>query len=178
EGAHTGTGAQRVGARQRRALDLDQQVDRYAFGMRGQVRERDDHADAILGALAHADDAAAADVDAGVAHVAERVEAVLVGARGDDRAVVFRRSVEVVVVVVEAGGLETPRLALREHAERGAGFEPDRFDARDHLAHLVEVAVLRLAPGRPHAEAAGAPGFRRPRPGADGRDGPEPFARV
>ncbi len=72
------------------------------------------------------------------------------------------------VVVVEAGGLETPRLALREHAERGAGLEPDRFDARDHLAHLVEVAVLRLAPGRPHAEAARARVFRRPRLGDDG----------
>src|SRR2546429_3739535 len=136
--------------------------------MRGQVRERDDHADAILGTLAHADDAAAADVDAGVAHVAERVEAVLVGARRDDGAVIFRRGVEGVVVVVEAGGPETPRPALRGHAERGAGLEPDRFDARDHLAHLVEVAVLRLAPRRAHAEAARARAFRRPRLGADG----------
>ena len=44
----------------------------------------------------------------------------------------------------------------REHAERGAGLEPERLDARDHLADLVEIAVLGLAPGRAHAEAARA----------------------
>jgi hypothetical protein len=49
-------------------------------------------------------------------------------------AVIFRRGIEVVVVVVEAGRLETARLALREHAERGAGLQPDRFDACDHRA--------------------------------------------
>ena len=52
--------------------------------------------------LAHADDAAAADVHAGVAHALERVEPVLVVARGDDLAVELGRGVEVVVVVVEA----------------------------------------------------------------------------
>src|SRR5215813_6606058 len=143
--------------------------------MRGQVRERHNHADAILGALAHADDAAAADVDAGVAHVAERVEAVLVGARGDDGAVIFRRGVEIVVVVVEAGHLETPRLARRQHAARGAGLEPDRFYAYDHLAHVVEVAVFRLAPRRSHAEAARGRALRRPRLGDDGIDAHQPF---
>ena len=55
--------------------------------------------------LAHADDAAAADVDAGVAHVVERIQAVLIGARGDDLPVELRRGVEVVVVVIEAGVL-------------------------------------------------------------------------
>ena len=64
-------------------------------------------------ALAHADDAAAADVDAGVAHMRQRVEAVLIGAGGDDLAVEFRRGVEVVVVIVEAGRLEPLRLVGR-----------------------------------------------------------------
>jgi len=68
--------------------------------------------------LAHADDAAAADVNAGLAHMLERVEAVLIGARGDDGAVIFRRGVEVVVVVVEAAAFEPERLGLRQHAER------------------------------------------------------------
>ena len=49
--------------------------------MRGQARQRRDHADAILARLAHADDAAAADMDAGAAHVVERLQAILVGAR-------------------------------------------------------------------------------------------------
>ena len=135
-----------------------------------QIRKRRDHADAILGTLAHADDAATADVDAGVAHVTERVEAVLIGARGDDRAVVFRRGIEVVVVVIEAGRLETPRLVLREHAERGAGLEPNRLDAFNHLADVVEIAILGLAPRRPHAEAARARTLGRLRLGDDGID--------
>ena len=54
-------------------------------------------------ALAHADDAAAADRDAGLAHVRERLEAIVVGARRDDLAVELGRGVEVVVVGGEAG---------------------------------------------------------------------------
>src|SRR5262249_58507928 len=122
-----------------------------------------DHADASLEVFAHADDAAAADVDAGRTHVAERVEPILIGARGDDRAIVLGRGVEVVVVIVEAGCLEAQRLLRREHAERGAGLEPERPDARDHRADLVKIAVLWFAPGRAHAEAAGAGVLRRPR---------------
>src|SRR5262249_20081214 len=157
-------------ARQRRTLDLDQHVDRHTFGMDGQARKRRDHADAIIGALTHPDDAAAADVDAGLAHVAERVEAVLIGARGDDRAVIFRRGIEVVVVIVEAGRLEPPRLVLRPPSERGAGPEPDRFDTFAHRADLLEIAVLRLAPRRAHAEAARTRALGRPRLGEDGID--------
>ena len=71
----------RLAVAQRRAFDLHQHVDRHAFGMDGQGRERMDHADAVLAALAHADDAAAADIDAGVAHFVQRVEAVLIGPR-------------------------------------------------------------------------------------------------
>jgi hypothetical protein len=56
--------------------------------------------------VAHADDAAAASLQAGIAHVLQRVQAVLVLARVDDRIVVVRRGVEVVVVVVQAGVLQ------------------------------------------------------------------------
>ena len=69
------------------------------------------------------------------------------------------------VVVVETGRLQPSRLLVGQHAERGAGLEPHRFDALDHLAHLVEIAILGLAPGRAHAEAAGAGALRRPRLG-------------
>ena len=58
--------------------------------------------------------------------------------------------------------------AAGQHAERGAGFEPERFHALDHRADLVEVAVLRLAPGRAHAEAAGAGLLGRARLGEHG----------
>ena len=60
------------------------------------------------------------------------------------------------VVVIEAGCLQPSGLRVRQHAERDAGLEPHRAHALDHGADLVEVAVLRLAPGRAHAEAAGA----------------------
>jgi hypothetical protein len=45
-----------------------------------------------------------------LAHALQRVEAVLVGARGDDLAVELGRGVEVVVVVVEPGVLQLLRL--------------------------------------------------------------------
>ena len=47
------------------ALDRHQRVDRHAFGMARQRRERVDEADAVLARLAHADDPAAADRDPG-----------------------------------------------------------------------------------------------------------------
>jgi hypothetical protein len=53
-----------------RALDLHQHIGRYAFRMHRQAGERRDHADAILRRFAHADDAAAAGIDAGRAHSA------------------------------------------------------------------------------------------------------------
>jgi hypothetical protein len=87
------------------------------------------------------------------AHGGERVEPVPIGARGDDLPVILRRGVEVVVVVVEAAGLQARGLRGREHAERGASFEPKCLHRLNHLAHRAEVALLRLAPGRAHAEA-------------------------
>ena len=58
---------------------------------------------ALRARLAHADDASAADADAGRADALERVEAILVAARRDHLAVELGRGVEIVVVVVEAG---------------------------------------------------------------------------
>lgn len=55
------------------------------------------HADAVIPALAHA----AADMDAGVAHMFQRIESILISARGDDLAIEFRRGI--VVVVIKAG---------------------------------------------------------------------------
>ena len=86
----------------------------------------------------------------------ERLEAILIGARGDDLAIKLRRRIEVVIVEVEAGVLEPPRLSVGQHAERDAALEPQRLDARDHGADLLDVAVLGRAPGGAHAEPAGA----------------------
>src|SRR5215467_2097928 len=140
--------------RKRRAFDLDQPVDRHRFRMCRQIGELGDHADAVLARLAHADDAAAAHVNARVAHVAERIKSLLVSARRDDLAVELGRRIKVVIVVVEASRLELLRLLGGEHAEGCAGLEPERTHTLDHRADLVEVTLLRLAPSRTHAEAA------------------------
>ena len=107
-------GSSRARIGERRALDLDQHVDRHAFRM----CSAGSPARAIMPtrsvtAFAHADDAAAADIDAGVAHRRQRFQPVLIGAGGDDLAVEFRRGVEIVVVVIEPGILQARGLRLR-----------------------------------------------------------------
>ena len=98
---------------------------------------------------------------------------VLVGAGGDDLAVVLLRGVEVVVVRGQARLLEPLRLAVGEHAQRAARLHAQRAHALHHLQHRVELrAVLHLAPGGAHAEAGGA----RPRAPAAPPPAPRPPA--
>ena len=66
----------RSALRERRAGNGDQHVDRHALGVLGQVCKRHQHVDAVLGLLAHADDAAGAHLDARVAHARQRLEAI------------------------------------------------------------------------------------------------------
>ena len=88
---------------ERRARDADQQVDRARFRDADRATRAAQQAAAVVAALAHADDAAAADGDPGAPHARERREPVVVRARRDDVAVELRRRVEVVVVGGEAG---------------------------------------------------------------------------
>ena len=53
---------------QRRAWHGDKRVDRHALGMRIEIGERLEQPGTVLDAFAHADDAAAADLDAGAPH--------------------------------------------------------------------------------------------------------------
>src|SRR3546814_1318820 len=71
--------------------------------MHRQVRKLAQQLGAIMLLFAHADDAAAADLDAGATHVIERIETILVRACADDLAVELRRGIEIVVVVIEPG---------------------------------------------------------------------------
>src|SRR5260370_554407 len=90
--------------------------------------------------------------------------------RTTDLGIVMRAAgmgVEVVVGVVEAGLLGASGLGGIEHAERGGGLEPERLDAFDHGADLIEIALLRRAPSRAHAEPARARALRGPRLGDD-----------
>src|SRR3546814_10204027 len=83
--------------------------------MHRQVRKLAQQLGAIMLLFAHADDAAAADLDAGATHVIERIETILVRACADDLAVELRRGIEIVVVVIEPGVGQT--IGLRRSEE-------------------------------------------------------------
>src|SRR3546814_9290233 len=70
--------------------------------MGGQGGQAVQQADAVFRLFAEPDDATAADLHAGVAHMGQRIQSILVGTRGDDGAVMLGRGIEIVVVVVEA----------------------------------------------------------------------------
>ena len=72
---------------QRRAFDLHQAVDRHRLRIRIEVGELGDESGASPSRFAHADDAAAADVDAGGADAIQRIQPVAIITRGDDLAV-------------------------------------------------------------------------------------------
>ena len=164
----TSSQANRVAMLQRRALHHHERVDRHALGLRALPGELEQEIDAVVVALAHPEDAAAADLDSCVPDMAQRREAVVVAARGDDRLVEVPAGVEIVVVVVEARRAQPLGLTEIEHPEGGAALEPERLDRADHLDDLVERrAVGRLPPRRADAEAVGA---ARPRPRRGGRD--------
>ena len=125
--------------------------------MRGLGGQHLEQGGAVAVALAHADDAAATQLDPGAAHHRQGVQPVLVGAGADDPAVELGAGVEIVVVGGEAGLGQPRRLMGLEHAEGDAGLHADGVDSAHHLDHGVELgAVAHLAPCRAHAEARGA----------------------
>ena len=108
----------------------------------------------------HADDPAAAHVQSGVAHFAQRVEAVVLRARADHLAVELRRGVDVVVVVIETRGFQLRRLPGLQQSERGAGFHAEPAHRLHHFHHAIEITLLRASPRGAHAEARRAFLFR------------------
>ncbi len=56
------------------------------------------------------------------------------------------------VVVIESRVLQAFCLAFAQHAERGAGFQPQGFHLAHHFLDLIEVAVFRLTPCGAHAK--------------------------
>ena len=126
-----------------------------------QVRKFLQHACTVGTRLTHAEDAARADIDTRLADRLEGVQPVLEGARGDHVAVELRRGVQVVVVIVQTGVGQAPRLRPAEHPQGDAGLHPQTAYGRDHVDHLVQVLVGRVAPGRAHAETGRAIGLGR-----------------
>src|SRR6185436_2611496 len=127
--------------------------DRHRLGIGVHARELRDESRARAPRLPHTDDAAAADMEAGVSHTIERIQPVVLGAGRNDFAVELGRSIYIVVVVVEAGGLELLGLAFPEQTQRRATLEPFRAHRLHHFDHLLELALLGAAPGRAHAKA-------------------------
>jgi hypothetical protein len=78
-------------------------------GRRIEVGQLDDQCRAVAARLAHADDSAGADLDAGFAHLAQGIDAVGVLVGGDHLSIERGIGIEVVVVVVETGFLEFAR---------------------------------------------------------------------
>ena len=152
---------------QRRAFDLDQVVDRHRLRIRIEIGELRDQPGALGARFAHADDPAATDAHARRADALERVEPVAVIARGDDLAVEVRRGIEIVIVVIEPGVLQSLGLAVLEHAERRASLESQRLDLAHHRQHRFQIAIFRAAPCRAHAEAGRTCRLGRGRRGGD-----------
>src|SRR5580698_2046926 len=125
--------------------------------MRSQHRQLLQQSDAIVFALAHAQYAAAANGDASLAHGCESSQALVVYTRRDDRAVKFRRRIQVVVVSGEAGIFQLSGLAFVQHAESAADFHSQRRHAPNHFENALELGAFgRLAPGGAHAKTGHA----------------------
>src|SRR5690606_6512739 len=103
----------------------DERVNGNAFRLGIEVGEFHEKADTVFAGFAHAKDAAAADIDAGLADIADGLEAVFVGAGGDDFAVVLGAGVEVVVVGFQSGLFQAVGLVGRQHAEGHAAFHAE-----------------------------------------------------
>src|SRR3546814_2773448 len=100
-------------------------------------------ADTILPRFAHPDYAAATDVDSGTADIVQRIEPILECSRGDDIAVIFRAGIDIMVIIIEAGIGQLPRLFSRQHAQRHAGFHAHGADTLPHLDNFRHVAIFR-----------------------------------
>ncbi|VVN49539.1 hypothetical protein PS639_06484 [Pseudomonas fluorescens] len=148
-----------IGIFQRRASDFHQHVDRHRLRMLRQVGQLDQQVGAVVEGLAHAEDAAGADLHPRITHVSQGLQALAVGTGGDDAAVEFRRGIEVVVVVVEAGLGQRFGLVLIQATEGHAGFQAHGFHAFDHFQHVRHVFGRRMFPRRAHAETGRTDGL-------------------
>ncbi|MNM42786.1 hypothetical protein D3C81_536320 [compost metagenome] len=148
-----------LGVFQRRTGDFYQHVNRNRFRVLRQVGQLDQQTGAVVQRLAHAQDAARADLHPGVTYVRQSLQALAVRTGGDDAAVELRRGIEVVVVVVEAGLGQRFGLLLIQATEGHAGFQTHGLHAFDHFQHVRHVLGRRVLPRRAHAEAGRADGL-------------------
>ena len=115
-------GVQVVYILQWRALHFHQHIHRHTLRMLGQIRELNQQPYPVVFVFAHTHNAATAHLHAGLAHVIQGIQAILVGSGGDDVVVVLLGGIQVVVVVVQPGAGQLPGLFLFQHAQGHAGF--------------------------------------------------------
>src|SRR3546814_8913615 len=101
-------------------------------------------ADTILPRFAHPDYAAATDVDSGTADIVQRIEPILECSRGDDIAVIFRAGIDIMVIIIEAGIGQLPRLFSRQHAQRHADFHA-HGRSEEHTSELPSLMSISSA---------------------------------
>ena len=145
-------GIQVVYILQRRALHFHQHIHRHTLRMLGQVRELNQQPYPVVFVFAHTHNAAAAHLHAGLAHVIQGIQPILVGSGGDDVVVVLLGGVQVVVVVIQSGVSQLPGLLLFQHAQGHAGFHAQGFHLLYHIQHIRHVFPGRATPGGTHAE--------------------------
>ena len=140
---------------QRRAGDREQEVERHH--VRVQLLQAERQADAVVDRLAHAEDAAAARLQADLLRQPHRVDALLPGVRRDDLRVELLRRFQVVVDAADAGVLQVRGLLFVERAERGAVADAvDVLHRVDGFHDLGPFALRRAAAAVDDAEGAGA----------------------
>ena len=139
-----------------------QHVNGYTLGMLRQVSQLLQQAGPVGLLLAHAHDTATTDLHAGIAHVVQCLQAILIGAGSNNIAIVFGGGIQVVVVIVQPGLSQLAGLLLGQHAQGHAAFQAQITHAFDHGYHVRHVSLLGTAPGSPHTEARGPTGNRRP----------------
>ena len=146
---------------ERRAGDGVEDVD--GADVRADLAQRQREVAAVLARLAHADDAAGANLQAGFLQVADGLDAILVSMRRAGLREEAARAFEVVPVAFEARALEAIRNSLvLDDAERGVGPRlAGGLQLRDALAHFVEHrAFLQTLPRRDQTDGGHAVAVR------------------
>lgn len=117
-----------IDLRKRRTGYWDQHVDRYTFRMLRQVGQRHKHIDATNSIFAHAEDAAAANLDARFPDMRQGFQTVSKAVCGDDLTVIVFGRIDVVVIIVEAYLSQPYSLPAIEHAKSHASLHVQHLD--------------------------------------------------
>ena len=128
---------------QRRTFNLHQMIHRHRLRVRIEIGQLRNQASPLQARLAHANNPAAANFQARLTHMTERVEPILIITGRDDVAIKFGRRVEIVIIKIQPRFFQTLGLRFLQHAQGGAGFHSQCLDGLDHFFYGIEIAVFR-----------------------------------